>query len=416
MGENRLVPPLELGEVRPLRILMIAPNPFFVDRGFSVQVYEQARELMRLGHRVTICTYHCGRDLAGLDIRRTPNIPWYTAERIGASLHRLYINLFLFALSVQVCRKFKPDVIHGHMHEGALIGEMVRWVTGVPVLFDLQGGLVGELREKRFLKGDGLLVKAFRWLERRIDHGADVIVTKAAAMAEDLRVNFGVPPEKVYLTMDGVNSEDFRPGKATPHLRRELGVPSGKKTVVYLGLMTDYQGVDCLLEAIPRVVQEYPAAHFLIMGYPVGKYEQMAHALGVSAHVTFTGRIEYARAAEYICLGDVAASPKLSETEANGKLYNYLACGLPTVAFDSWVNREILGDCGVYASPVGGSVALARALVKVLSDDELAYRLGQAGRKRAVESYSWANVARRLVQFYALARVNRLHVCSAVTP
>ena len=406
MEKHMPIPPPDVIDIPPLRILMIAPNPFFVDRGFSVQVYEQARELIRLGHQVTICTYHCGRDLPGLDIRRTPNIPWYTADQIGASYHRLYINLLLFALSLRVCREIKPDVIHGHIHEGALIGEMVRWVTGVPVLFDLQGGLVEELRDKGFLKGDGLLVKTFRWLERRIDHGADLIVTQSAAMAEDLRVNFGVPPERVHLTMDGVNTEDFRPGLATPELRRELGLPSDKKIVVYLGLLTEYQGVDCLLQAIPLVIRQYPAVHFLIMGYPVEKYQRMAAAMGISDHITFTGRIDYARAAEYICLGDVAASPKLGKTEANGKLYNYMACGLPTVAFDAWVNREILGEYGVYASPIGDPAALANAIVQVLSDDELARRLGQGGRERVVKMYSWANVARRLVQFYGMAQAN----------
>ena len=60
---------------RHLRVLMIAPTSFFSDYGCHVRIYEEAKILQKLGHRVTIVTYYNGKDVPGLDIRRTLPIP-----------------------------------------------------------------------------------------------------------------------------------------------------------------------------------------------------------------------------------------------------------------------------------------------------------------------------------------------------
>jgi hypothetical protein len=67
------------------RVLMIAPTSFFADYGCHVRILEEARILERLGSRVTICTYHTGRDLEGIDIRRTMSIPWRKGYEVGSS-------------------------------------------------------------------------------------------------------------------------------------------------------------------------------------------------------------------------------------------------------------------------------------------------------------------------------------------
>jgi glycosyltransferase involved in cell wall biosynthesis len=99
----------------------------------------------------------------------------------------------------------------------------------------------------------------------------------------------------------------------------------------------------------------------------------------------------------------VAVSPKRSATEANGKLLNYMAAGLPTVAYDSPVAREILGDAGVLA-PMGDVAALARAIVGLLDDPAECRRRGAALRDRAVAEFGWPVLARRLLDVYRDAR------------
>jgi len=381
------------------RVLMVAPTPFFADRGCHVRIYEEARALQALGCQVEICTYHLGDDRPNLTTHRTPPIPWYNKLSAGPSWHKLYIDALLLFKTWAVAGRFRPDVIHGHLHEGAAIGWVVGKALGVPVIGDFQGSLSGELEAHEFIKGRGWFYRFVAHNEGWIDRRPQVAVASCGDVARELKERFGV--EDVILALDGADTEVFYPGAETGDLPSLL--PPGRRGVVYLGLLTPYQGVDHLLEAVPRVLARVPGAHFLIMGYPnEDQYRRKAHDLGVGEQVSFPGRIDYDQAARYLALGEVAVGPKLSMTESNGKLYNYMACGLPTVAFDTPPSREILGDLGVYA-PRGDVAALSEAIAGLLEDPERARWLGQRLRQRVVAKFSWQNTARQLLAAYDLA-------------
>jgi glycosyltransferase involved in cell wall biosynthesis len=169
--------------------------------------------------------------------------------------------------------------------------------------------------------------------------------------------------------------------------------------VVYLGLLADYQGTDALLQAATHLVQQRRDVHFLIMGFPaVDQYQQKAIQLGVADHVTFTGKIPYRKAREYLAMGDLAVAPKLSATEGSGKILNYMAMGLPTVAFDMPVSREYLGELGIYATPADPR-SLSQALYRGLFDE--AHKAnGHLLRQVAMERYSWDRAADTILQTY----------------
>jgi glycosyltransferase involved in cell wall biosynthesis len=92
-------------------------------------------------------------------------------------------------------------------------------------------------------------------------------------------------------------------------------------------------------------------------------------------------------------------APKVSATEGNGKVLNYMAMALPVVAFDAPVNRELLGDLGLYA-PHGDAAALGDALLAALRAESAARARGQALRARAAAHFSWDTAARRLDAVY----------------
>ena len=170
--------------------------------------------------------------------------------------------------------------------------------------------------------------------------------------------------------------------------------------MVFLGVLTPYQGVDDLLAAWPAVVAAVPDAHLLLMGYPnVARYRNVVAGAGLDGSVTVTGGIDYREAPRYLALGDVAVTPKRSTTEGNGKLLNYMAAGLPTIAYDTPIAREVLGEAGVLV-PLGDTAALATACVTLLEDAGERKWRGQALRERAVAKFSWPVLAGRLVEAY----------------
>jgi glycosyltransferase involved in cell wall biosynthesis len=136
------------------------------------------------------------------------------------------------------------------------------------------------------------------------------------------------------------------------------------------------------------------------MGYPgLERYQRQAYDLQILDHVTFTGRVPYAEAPLHLALADVAVSPKRSASEANGKLLNYMAMGLPTIAYGTPVAHELLGDDGVYAPP-GDIAALAEAIIALLDDPSRRAALGVRLRARAEREFSWERFGLRLAALY----------------
>jgi len=383
---------------RVSRVLAIAPTPFFGDRGCHVRIYEEARALQAMGVDTLVVTYPAGRDVAGVSLRRSARLPGVRPSPLGPSWSRPLLDLALLREVLRAARTYRPQVVHAHLHEGAFLATLVRARTGLPFVADLQGSLTEELIDHRFLTPGGPLARGMRALEAWLVRRPDAILVSSAA-ASDLVAARHVDRARLVSLPDGVDLDTFRPQPRDPALVARLGL-AGRRVVVFLGVLTPYQGVDALLDAAPLVIARVPDACFLVMGYPnEDRYRAMARDRGLEAHVRFPGRIPYHEAARWLGLGDVAVSPKQSLTEANGKLLNYMACGLPVVATDTPVNRELLGAAGRYA-PVGDPGALADRLVELLTDEPQRRELGAALRARAEAEFAWPALAARLVTVY----------------
>lgn len=386
---------------KKFKVLMIAPTPYFADRGCHVRIYEEARALTRLGHDVRIVTYHLGRDMEGVPTYRIPSVPWYKKLAAGPSWHKPYLDILLFFRTLSVATKFRPHILHAHLHEGAFLGVFMKKILKIPLVFDCQGSLTTEIIDHGFIKTGSLMCRIFQLLEKFINRRADLIITSSGAGAEELVGKWCIAAGKVRSLMDGVDCDEFRPF-AKEGARGELKLPPGKLVAVFIGVLNRYQGVDLLMETIAIIRQKGLPLHFLIMGFPEEKYRRMADNAGIGNSVTFTGRIDYTKAAYFLSAGDIALSPKISLSEANGKLFNYMACALPTVAFDTPINREILGDAGLYAR-YGDAADFAATLEKLVNDEGMRLELGQMAREKAEREHSWRARGMRLEEIYGAA-------------
>jgi len=398
-----------LGKQNPLKkqldILMLAPTMFFADYGAHVRILEETRALQKLGHRVTILAYPNGRDVEGVTVRRCWGVPFNYRVIVGSSRHKLYLDMLLAPMSLWHVLGHKPDIIHAHLHEGGLIGWVLSKITGAPLVFDFQGSLTAEMTDHNFLKPNSRFCKLLYWLETRIDQAADVVLTSSIHAAGLLAAEFGVPATKIDPAPDCVNTNTFCAdhfsAEQKQQLKKDLDLPSGKKIIVYLGLLRPWQGVDLLLEALTVLKGQRDDFHLLLMGYPgVEQYRAIAKALGVAQLVTFTDKIPYDQAPRYLALGDVATAPKISATEGSGKILNYMAMSLPTVAFNLPVSREFLGDGGIYAAETN-SQALASALNRALELSAAErVRLGRRLRQRAIRLFSWERAGEQIEEIY----------------
>jgi glycosyltransferase involved in cell wall biosynthesis len=388
-----------------LNILMLSPTMFFADYGAHVRILEETRALQKLGHRVTILAYPNGRDIEGITVRRCWGVPFNYRVIVGSSRHKIYLDMLLGPMSLWHALCHKPDIIHAHLHEGGLIGWILSKLSGAPLVFDFQGSLTAEMIDHNFLAPESPFYRLLHWLERRIDHAADVVLTSSTHAARLLLEEFGLPLNKIDPTPDSVDADVFCAdnffSEEKQRFKKALGIPAGKKVIVYLGILRPWQGVDKLLKALALLNKTRHDFHLLLMGYPsVEQYKAKARQLGVAQQVTFTDKIPYDQAPRYLALGDIATAPKISATEGSGKILNYMAMALPTVAFNLPVGREFLGDGGIYATEIS-SQALAAALNRALdlSAQERA-RLGQYLRQRVINHFSWERTAEQIEAVY----------------
>ncbi|MEM9776495.1 MAG: glycosyltransferase, partial [Chloroflexota bacterium] len=341
---------------RPVKVLMIAPTSFFSDYGGHIRIMEEAVALQNLGHQIIVVTYYKGRDLPGIDIRRTAPIPYRVDYEVGSSRHKVIFDIYLAIKSLRVAIKEQPDIIHGHMHEGTLIGWVISVLLRKPLVFDFQGSLTAEMIDHNFLRHSSPFHRIIRRTERFINQRPDVILTSSNRSHHSLHYEYRVPMERLHSLPDCVDTKKFNQENFSDvsklEIRDRFDIGHDQFLVVYLGLLTDYQGIPYLLRAAKILKDKGENIHFLIMGFPnVEKYSAHAAEMGLAQHTTFTGKIKYDDAPHLLSVGDIAITAKISTTEGSGKMLNYMALGLPTVAFDTFVHREYLGDAGVYVEP-----------------------------------------------------------------
>jgi len=212
----------------------------------------------------------------------------------------------------------------------------------------------------------------------------------------------GVPSDRIFEIPNGIDTDLYHPVDAQTHLelRRNLGLPVGKKIVGYSGKLNKGKGLECLVKAWAAIRVSHPDAHLLLIGSGGGQtiscedqLRAMARDLRLEDSVTFTGYVE--KVHEYLQACDVFVFP--SENESFGlSLVEAMACALPSVACEIGPIPEILrhNHEGIVIKPRDES-ALADALDMLLSRPSFAKSLGENARQSVVERYSMSAIAVR---------------------
>ena len=192
---------------QPVKVLHIAPTPFFADRGCHIRIRNEIEALY--GHPVTVllCTYHLGSDIQGMDVRRIPRIPGYRKLDAGFSPFKFPADILLFFLVLKICWQENPEVLHGHLHEGALIGwaaKVVLFWRRMSLIMDMQGSLTGELVSYGTLKSDRLLSRIAVLVESMICRMPDFFFCSSEESRNTLLTRFKVDVHKTALLQDVV--------------------------------------------------------------------------------------------------------------------------------------------------------------------------------------------------------------------
>lgn len=245
---------------------------------------------------------------------------------------------------------------------------------------------------------------ANRFLYRKL---TSVIVVPSARVRDWVVETLRVPSDRVHRILLPVADDHFAERSADGSLRTELGIEPGVPLVVNVARLAPVKGHAVLVRAMADVARRVPEARLLLVGEPwAGEPEglrSLARELGIEDAVVFAGRREditriLADAAVCVC-------SSIGSEENSRAVSEYMAAGRPVVATSVGVIPELVDD-GTSALLVepGDPEGLARAIVSVLEDRDLADRMGREGRRLARERVSVESFAARLGQAFGDVR------------
>jgi glycosyltransferase involved in cell wall biosynthesis len=364
-----------------MRILVIAPQPFYQERGTPIATRLLIETLLALGHAVDVLTYHVGDDpnLPGVRVFRAPAVPFVHDVPIGFSIRKVLCDLALLWRLHTLTRRQRYDVLHA-VEEAVFLSLLVRGRGRVVYDMDssLPEQLVGKYGALRLV--DGML----RRLERLAIARSDLVLAVCEELASRAREYATATPVDVVEDVS-LLAESHTPG-GVEDLRRHL--PAGGVLALYVGNLEHYQGVDTLLDALATL--RSPTLKFVaIGGHPdaVAASRARAESLGLAASVTFLGARPVSRLAAYLEQADVLVSPRLKGNNTPMKVYSYLAAGKAVLATRIRSHTQVLSDDNaLLVEP--SAAALARGLGTLVGSPALRDRLGRAARRLAASRYS----------------------------
>ncbi|MET0250366.1 MAG: TIGR04063 family PEP-CTERM/XrtA system glycosyltransferase [Sphingobium sp.] len=307
----------------------------------------------------------------GLTFHRTPG----KAAR-GNALVREWRDIAAHADAIDaLVRQWRPDILHAHSPVlNAIAAQRVARRHGIPLVYEIRAfwedAAVGN--------GTGMEGSPRYWLTRQLESHAVRQADAIAVICEGLRGDLiarGVDPAKIVVSPNGVDMDQFgAPVPRDPQLTRRLGL-EGAEVVGFIGSFYDYEGLDDLIAAMPRLVRARPKAKLLLVGG--GPMEAALRAQATASpfadRILFIGRVPHTQVEDYYAQIDVLAYPRkamrLTELVTPLKPLEAMAQGQLVAASSVGGHRELIEDgvTGTLFTP-DDPAAIARALGALLAD------------------------------------------------
>lgn len=324
------------------RILVVAPTPFFTDRGTPIRILEEIRAMVARGYHIDVLTYPLGDRPESLPdsvrIFRCLNItPWYKKRDAGPSIEKLLLDgAMQFSLTrLRITERY--DVIHAHLHEGVAIAEktqVISWLLGKRTLLigDLHGSLYQEVHESDFVKSRLLLrfiALAERWLERV----PAVIVTSSEKNTERIKRD---RTKKTITLLDGVLPTTHTLTKN--EARKTLGIDDrGQYIAVYTGGFGKEKGIEFLMQTVEQSLSQHDALDWILAGnMTTEQHAEYTKRFGATGRVHLIKELSYTNLPVVLAAADFGIDPKPQNSEqASGKMMNYAGAGVIPVQLSS---------------------------------------------------------------------------------
>ncbi len=407
-----------------MRILVLAPQPFYQERGTPIAVRLALEALARkldLEARdepvIDLLTYGEGEEIEvpGVKIIRIPTPSCLIGIRPGISLKKLLCDvIFTFATLKLLwqARNAQYTVVHA-VEESVFIAWLAKQLFSTPYIYDMDSSLALQVVEKWWLLKPALPI--LRFFERLAVRGS-VAVAPVCDALEAIATHHGSPHTVMLRDVSLLPLED-RDLMGRSEVFGEA-VRDSQPIVLYVGNLESYQGIDLLVESFALIRSHPSCPHLAIIGgttEAIAKYRAKAQSLGCEGCVSFLGPRPVAHLKSYLLQADILVSPRIKGNNTPMKIYSYLHSGKPLLATDLPTHRQVLDEEISVLAPAEPE-GFAEGLRQLLDDPVQRHMVGERARAKAEKLYTREAFEAQLFALYEQVeqRVSRAISRSAV--
>jgi glycosyltransferase involved in cell wall biosynthesis len=366
-----------------MNVLLIAPQPFYTQRGTPIAVRLLAEEIARLGNTVDLLTYWEGEDvdIPGVKIVRAWKVPGIRNIPIGFSVKKLLADGSLFFSFLRRASGGRYDIIHT-VEESIFFALTFRWIHGAKVIYDMDSSLAEQM--SRHFDSLKLLHSWFSRCENWAIRKSDRIIP----VCEDLAVLARTQTDAANVFV----LSDILPPEATMEPSedrlKDLLEPD-EKLAMYVGNLESYQGVDLLVGAASELPSEVRLKILIIGGScdDIKRYQHEIDTRGLQDRVLLIGPRPLRQLMAILMQADILLSPRSSGNNTPLKLYCYMSAGKPIVATNIASHTQVLTDeMAILVPPEARSIS--KALATLCADPALREALGRSVKIEADSRYT----------------------------
>ena len=386
-----------------MKILMLTwEYPPRIVGGIARVVHDLSKRLIKDGHEVTVITYRDGNvpeyeNDKGVEVYRVDNYMIHPNNFIDWIMQ---LNFNMIAKATEVINKEGGfDVIHAHDWLVTYAAKSLKQSFNLPMVATIHATEAG--RNSGIHDDTQRYINDTEWL---LTYEATEVIVNSNYMKGHVQGLFGLPFDKISVIPNGINLNNFTGRDRDYDFRRRFAMDN-EKIILYVGRLVYEKGVQHLISAMPKILENYHDSKLVIAGKGgmIDELKSQVESMGLSNKVYFTGYLNQKEVQKMYKCADVAVFPSTYEPFGIVALEAMLA-GIPTVVSDIGGLNEIV-EHGVNGmkSYTGNPNSIADSVLSLLFDPQLAMNVTKNAKNKVKDEFNWQKIAQDTHYIYELA-------------
>ena len=376
-----------------MKILMLTwEYPPRIVGGIARVVNDLSKRLIKDGHDVYAVTYREGstpyyENDKGVHVYRVDNY-MINPNNFIDWIMQLNFNM-VTKVNELIAKGEKFDVIHAHDWLVAYAAKTLKNSYNLPLVSTIHATEAG--------RNGGIHDEVQRYIndtEWMLTYESSEVIVNSKFMKNDLQRLFGLPYEKINVVANGINSTAYSGVEKDYDFRRQYAADN-EKIILFMGRLVYEKGVQHLISAMPKILENYHDAKLVIAGKGgmLDELKAQVEAMGLGQKVYFTGYLNAKQVSKMYKCADISVFPSTYEPFGIVALEAMLA-GVPTVVSDVGGLNEIV-DHGVdgMKSYAGNPNSLADSILALLFNPQLCESIAKKAKAKVKNEYSWTKIA-----------------------